>query len=221
MTTAEQRRLAKAEGHFVVRAVDWPNYRAFADALGERHVRLAYDGENLELMTVSRLHERLSRLLGRFLVVLTEELKLPLDSAGSTTLEREDVARAIESDECFYITNEPLVRDRDELDLTTDPPPDLGVEIDISRSSLNRLAIYAELRIPEVWRYDGDRLRIYSLREKDGYDEVARSRYFPKLNLADLEAFLRRRGEMEPNNLVSEFRGWVRDQIARGWPQSS
>src|SRR5689334_16236309 len=102
MTTAEQRQVARQEGHFVLRAVDWSNYRAFANALGERHVRLAYDGENLEFMTVSRLHDRLSRLLGRFIVVLTEELNLPLDSAGSTTLEREDLARALEPDECYY-----------------------------------------------------------------------------------------------------------------------
>jgi Uma2 family endonuclease len=219
MTKAELPQLARDEQRFVVHAVDWSTYRAVADAFAERHLRLAYDGDNLEFMQVSGFHHRLSRLMVRVVVVLTEELGLPLECAGSTTLEREDVARAIEPDECFYIVNEPLVRGRVELDLTTDPPPDLGVEIDVSRSSLNRLAIYSELRIPEVWRYDGDRLRIYSLREKDGYDEVSRSRYFPQLNPADLEAFLRRRSEMEPNNLVSEFRGWVRDQIARGWPQ--
>src|SRR5262245_52608801 len=141
----------REQQRLVLRGVDWPRYQAIIRALGERSLRLAYDGENLELMTVSRLHDKLSRLLGRFLVVLTEELGLPLDSAGSVTLEKEDVQRGIEADESFYITNEPLIRDKDEIDLATDPPPDLAVEIDISRSSLNRLAIHAALRIPEVW----------------------------------------------------------------------
>jgi Uma2 family endonuclease len=200
--------------------VDWATYRAISTAIGERHVRLAYDGENLELMSVSRLHDKLSRLLGRFVVVLTEELNLPLDSAGSTTLEREDVERAIEPDECFYIHNEALIRDRDELDLATDPPPDLGVEIDVSRSSLDRLEIYAKLRIPEVWRYDGERLRIYRLRKTGRYDEVQRSRYFPKLNPSNLVSFLLRRSKTDENSLVREFCAWVRDRIARGWPET-
>jgi Uma2 family endonuclease len=172
-------------------------------------------------MSVSRRHDKLSRLLGRFVVVLTEELNLPLDSAGSTTLEREDVDRAIEPDECFYIHNEALIRDRDELDLSTDPPPDLGIEVDISRSSLDRLEIYAKLRIPEVWRCDDERLRVYRRRRTGRYEEVERSRYFPKLNPNDLVTFLRRRGEVDENSLVKEFRAWVRDQIARGWPQRS
>ncbi len=221
MATAGLPQLARDEQRFVLHAVDWPTYRAIADAVAERHLRLAYDGENLEFMTVSLLHDLLSRLLGRFLVVLTEELNLLLRSAGSTTLDREDVARGIEPDECFYLDNEPRIRGRTEIDLTTDPPPDLGVEIDVSRSSLNRLAIYSELRIPEVWRYDGERLRIYGRREAGGYDDAERSRYFPKLNPADVAAFLARCNELDENSLVREFRNWVRDQIARGWPQGS
>jgi Uma2 family endonuclease len=201
--------------------VDWATYKAISTAIGARHVRLAYDGENLEFMSVSRLHDKLRRFLGRFVVVLTDELNLPVDSAGSPTLEREDVSRAIEPDDCFYIDNEPLIRARDQLDLAKDPPPDLGIEIDISRSSLDRLEIYARLRIPEVWRYDEERLRIYRRRKTGRYDEVARSRYFPKLNPSDLVSFLRRRSETDENGLVRGFRAWVRDQIARGWPQSS
>lgn len=51
-----------------------------------------------------------------------------------------------------------------------DPPPDLAIEIDITSSSLDRLAIYASLGITEVWRFDGDRLTIYVL--EDGYYQV-------------------------------------------------
>ena len=152
MATAELPQLVRDEQRLVLHAVDWPTYRAIADAVGERHMRFAYDGSNLEFMTVGYRHHCLSRLTGRLIVVLTEELNLELASAGSTTLEREDVGRGIEPDECFYLDNEPAIRNRTEIDLTTDPPPDLGVEIDVSRSSLDRLAIYSELRIPEVWR---------------------------------------------------------------------
>jgi Uma2 family endonuclease len=204
------------EQRFVLRAVDWATYRAVANALGERHVRLAYDGENLEFMTVSRLHEWLSWLIGRFLVVLTEKLGWPISSAGSTTLDREDVNRALEPDESFYITNEAKMRQRDEIDLQIDPPPDLAVEIDVSRSSLNRLEIYAKLRIPEVWRCDGEQLVVYLLNERGEYDKSPTSRLFPMIPVAEIVVFLQRRGEMDENSLVKAFRAWVREQVAKG-----
>ncbi len=209
------------EPRFLLRDVDWETYRALADALGERHVRLAYDGESLELMTVSRLHDKLSRLVGRLLAALTEELDLPFDSAGSLTLEREDLRRGLEPDECFYLENEPRVRDKDEIDLATDPPPDLAVEIDVSRSSLNRMSIYASLGVPEVWRFDGATLRVYRLSAGRAYEVAERSRHFPFLPLGEFVATLKRRGEMDETKLVKSFRAWVREQIALGWSPPS
>ena len=47
------------------------------------------------------------------------------------------------------------MRGKKELDLAVDPPPDLAIEVDISRSSLNKLSIYADIGVPEVWLYDG------------------------------------------------------------------
>jgi Uma2 family endonuclease len=202
---------------FVFRAVDWSTYQAFQHALGERHLRLTFDGENLEIMTVSLLHDFLSRLLGRFLVVLTEELDMPLRSAGSMTLDQEDVNRGLEPDECFYIINEPRVRGKKELDLERDPPPDLGMEIDISRSSLNRLAIYAAIKVPEVWRYDGENLFIYQLNATGEYELSARSKYFRMVPMEAVKEFLSRKNEMDENSLVKLFRAWVREQIAKEW----
>jgi len=204
-----------AEQRFVLTGVDWRTYRVIADALRERHVRLTFDGENLELMTVSRLHASISRLLGRFIVVLTEELGMPISSGGNLTCEREDVARALQPDECFYLQNEPLVRQKDHLDFATDPPPDLAVEIDISRSSLDRLGVYAVLRIPEVWRFDGATLTVYQRNAEGQYTVVERSQYFPWLPLGELAGWLRRRTEMDENSLVRAFRAWVRDLLAQ------
>jgi Uma2 family endonuclease len=201
---------------FLLRDVDWSSYRALADALGERHVRLTYDRGNLEFMTISHGHERWSKLLGQFVEVLTEELNMPRQSGGSTTLNREELERGIESDQCYYLGNEPLVRDKDEIDLTVDPPPDLAIEIDITRSSLNRMGIYAALRVPEVWRFDGTVLRVYRL-VGGNYVEVDHSMHFPFVPMAEVQAFLLRRGQTDETTLVKSFRQWVRDQIARGW----
>ena len=45
-----------------------------------------------------------------------------------------------------------------EIDLDVAPPPDLAVEVEISRKALNSLNIYAALGVPEIWRFDGEDL---------------------------------------------------------------
>ena len=82
--------------------------------------------------------------------------------------------RGFESDESYYIQHAADVLGKDEIDLLIDPPPDLLVEVDISRSLLRKFGIYSVLGVPEVWRYDGERLRFYVL-QGEGYVEVAHS----------------------------------------------
>ncbi len=203
------------EQRFVLHDVSWSEYQRFADVLGERHLRLTFDRGSLEFMTLSLGHERYSNLLGRFVEVITEELDTPLLSGGSTTFGRADLERGIEPDQCYYLQNEPLVRDKDEIDLSIDPPPDLAIEVDVSRSSLNRMGIYAALRVPEVWRFDGETLRAFRFNKRGNYVEVARSGHFPFLSLAKIAEFLERRTEMDETSLVRSFRRWVRGQNAK------
>jgi len=204
---------APQEQRFLMRNLDWPRYRTIADALGETHVRLTYDRGNLEFMTLSHGHERWSSLLGQFVEVLTEELNMPRQSGGSTTLDREDLERGLEPDRCYYLEHEAAVRDKDEIDLAVDPPPDLALEVDVSRSSLSRMSIYAAIRVPEVWRFDGEQLRVYGLAADGRYLESAQSLHFPFLPLAEVQAFLLRRNTMDETSLIKAFRQWVRSLI--------
>jgi hypothetical protein len=64
------------------------------------------------------------------------------------TFRREDLDRGLEPDNCYYIQHEAAVRERDEIDLTIEPPPDLAVEVDITASSIDRLSIYMALGVP-------------------------------------------------------------------------
>jgi len=202
---------------FVLRDADWDTYQGFLKALGDRPVRVTYDRGRLELMTLSLGHERYSHLLCRFVEALTEELEMALQNAGSTTFSREDLDRGIEPDHCFYIEHEHLVREKDEIDLTIDPPPDLALEIDISRSSLNRLGIYAALKVPELWRFDGAALTVYLLRESGAYEVSPTSAIFPFVPMQELVRFLQMRTQMDDNSVVRAFRTWVRERIAAGW----
>jgi Uma2 family endonuclease len=203
------------EQRFLLRAIDWQTYRTISEALKGRHLRLTYDQGNLELMTISGTHGNCSRLLGRFVFVLAEEFGLTVRSFGDMTCESEELDRGVEPDESFYLTNEAAVRDKEEIDLATDPPPDLMLEIDIRRSSRTRMAIYAAMRVPGVWQFDGETVHVWRLDADGKYVSSATSQYFPGLLIAELAAFLQRRTQMDEVSLVRSFRTWVREQLAK------
>jgi Uma2 family endonuclease len=100
--------------------------------------------------------------------VLTEELGLPVKSGGSVTLRRRLRKRGIEADECFWIANAKQMAGKRRLDLETDPPPDLAIEVQVTHSALDRLGIYATLGVPEVWWLRRNKLTFYLL-EDDSY----------------------------------------------------
>jgi Uma2 family endonuclease len=206
------------EQRLLLRGIDWQSYRAAREAFKELHLRMIYDRGNLELMTISRSHSRFSRLLGRLIAVLTEEFGLPILSCGDMTCDREDLDRAFEADESFYIQNAHRVRPLGEIDLTVEPPPDLIVEIEISRTARNRMDIYAALRVPEVWRFDGTNLTVYLLQSNGAYAVASRSAAFPSIPVRDIARFLLDQTHPDENSLVHAFRLWVREQIAKAAP---
>lgn len=214
MATATQPAVNPPE-HFVLDEASWQTYqRLLAEReRAKRRYRITYDRGRLELMTISPQHGRLDGIFARFFLILSEELGISIVDFGPVTLCREELDRGLEPDRFYYIQNEPLVRSRDHFDLDRDPAPDLAVEIDISRSSLNRMGIYAALRIPEVWRYRDERLRVYHLRPDGEYEEVGHSRAFPFLDMDRVADFLRQRTTLDDLTLMRAFRAWVRSEV--------
>lgn len=211
MATVTQATPAGSDGQrFLLQGVSWEAYDELLKLLGDQPVRLTFDRGSLELMSPSYRHENSSRLLGRFVEVLTEEFDLDMSSAGSTTFRRQDLDRGLEADEGFYIASEPLIRGKSEIDLDTDPPPDLTIEADITRSSLDRMSIYAALKVPEVWRYDGSSLTVHHLGADGRYHCADRSLSFPKLPVGELTRFLDLRTTQSETMIIKAFRAWVR-----------
>jgi Uma2 family endonuclease len=193
--------------------ISWQTYQALLKDIEEQPgIRMTYDHGTLEIMAPLRPHESAKKLIGRFIEALTEELGIEICSLGSLTCKREDLARGLEPDQCYYIQHESAIRELDDIDLTRDPPPDLAVEIDITYSSVNRLAIYEALGVPEVWRYDGKKLTIYYL-ENQKYEMRNDSPAFPKILVTELVRFLELRKTMGETSLIRSFREWVRNQI--------
>ena len=198
---------------FVIRQSSWQTYQTVLKAFEDSPVRVTFDRGALELMSPSGPHERLKKLLDRLISAAAEELEISLRSQGSTTFSREELNRGLEPDECYYIEHEPDVRDRDDVGSDA-PPPDLAVEVEVSRTALDRMGIYADLGVPEVWRLSGTDLVMLRLDESGSYREVDRSEIFPQIPRSVFTELLDRRFETTELNLVRDFRRWIQDNIS-------
>jgi Uma2 family endonuclease len=206
------------EQRLLLHAVSWREYERLLRVFRERPaIRLTYDRGTLEIMAPLHIHESYGRFLGRLVLILTEELCLPLKEGGSTTFRRRKKHRGLEPDNCYWIANEPAMRGKLTVDLRIDPPPDLAIEIDITHGSLDRLAIYAALRVPEVWRFDGQVLVFHILAADGTYTSGTVSLAFPGLHPDDLLRFLALRTQQDENAVARDFRDWVRQRIAARW----
>ncbi len=199
-----------ANSTLLLHEVSWAEYEDLLALLPDTpRFRLSYDQGTLEIMTLSPRHERLKSLFTPLLTVLTEELNLNLVGLGSTTFRRVEAARGLEPDDCYYIHQAERMAGQDIIDLATDPPPDLVVEVDITHPSLDKFPIYASLRVPEVWRHDGDTLQVFRLRGEQ-YMQTPESGVFPWLPAEVLARFVQQGNEHGIIPMVRAFRNWVR-----------
>lgn len=202
-----------AEQRTLLENISWQTFETLLKEIGNnRGYRLAYDEGMLEIMAPLYEHENPKIQSDRFIAILAEELGIEIKSAGSMTLKQEQVKKGIEPDNCYYIQNEPAVRGRQELDLETAPPPDLAIEIDITSSSLNKLAIYSALGVPELWRYNGRVLKFYQLVDGE-YVSIDCSIAFPFLSVAEMAGFFDRTRTTGEIALLKAFRTWVKEKI--------
>ncbi len=200
------------EQRVILYGVTWETYeRLLAEHPDAPSPRFTYDEGTLQIMVLSRRHEEPNRTLAILLEVLAEEWGIDLCRLGSVTLKRRDLEKGFEPDSCFYIANALAVRDKGELDLLVDPPPDLMIEVDVTSSSLPRMPIFAAFGVPEVWRYDGTRVVMYRL-EQGRYVEAEHSTALPPLTAEVATRFLESSREIPSTKWYRQVRDWARQQ---------
>ncbi|HXV61025.1 MAG TPA: Uma2 family endonuclease [Vicinamibacteria bacterium] len=189
--------------------ISWQTYeRLLAEHLGRSSPRFTYDRGELEIMVLSFEHEEINRLVADVFAAIADASGIDFVNAGSTTLKRRDLERGFEPDTCFYVANAPSIRGKKKLDLPDDPPPDLVIEIDITSSSLDKMGIYAAMRVPEVWRYDGKTVRIFGLRGET-YDDRSTSGFLPGVTFTDLTRFVEKAQTTPRSVWLRQVRDWV------------
>lgn len=155
----------RSRQHFIMHGVPWSVYDSIGEIYRNRSsFRLTYDRGVLEIMSLSFNHEKIKYFVGCLIDVMTEVLDMKVIGGGSTTFRRKDLERALEPDRCYYSRHFDDVAGKDEIDLSVDPPPDLCVEIDVTNLSLNRMGIYAKLKVPEIWRWEDGSFTVHTLR---------------------------------------------------------
>lgn len=143
-----------SEYRTVLQKVNWQKYeQLLAEMAIDRTARFTYQRGQLEMMHPLEEHERCHKLIESLILVLTDEMEVAIERYKAPTLKRVDRQLGVEPDTAYYIQNAASMAGRGEIDLEVDPAPDLILEVELSRSSLNKFEIYAELGIPEVWRY--------------------------------------------------------------------
>jgi Uma2 family endonuclease len=209
-----------APQRLLLAGVSWEGYTRLLRAFAEQPaVRLTYDRGVLEIMSPLHEHESDADFLGRLAVTLTEEMGLPVKAGGSTTLRRRKKRRGLEPDRCYWLASEPQVRGKRRINLRTDPPPDLAIEVDVTASSLDRMKIYASLGVPEVWRLEPTGLTVQVLGPNRQYAASPHSKSFPLVAPADLTRFLTLRSQLDENTVVQQLRAWFRQQAQGGAAQ--
>jgi Uma2 family endonuclease len=202
------------EQRVVLRGVGWHGYEVLLRMVGDGPVRVTYLHGDAELMAPSYDHEGFKKRIARLIEMLTTELDIPCEAAGSTTWRREIEDVGLEPDECYYIANSHRVAGRRDVDLRSDPPPDLAIEAEISRSALNRMTVYAGLGVPEIWRFDGENLVAEVLREDGTYAPSEASPRLPFLPLEAIRDWLLRAEGLGQTIWIRQFRDWVRHELA-------
>lgn len=121
-------------------------------------------------MSPSAEHEELAHVLETIVQSACERFEVPFRPLRSTTQRRSDLQKGAEPDASFMFGE--IARNPNEH------APDLAIEVEISRSALDKLSIFAHMGVSEVWRCTQAGLQLYRLEGGD-YHPVDRSAFLP------------------------------------------
>jgi Uma2 family endonuclease len=166
--------------------IDWEEYEQLLSQMGDfpGH-RLSYDRGRLVIVSPSAEHEDYKDFIYSLVRLISLETDVALETRGTTTLKSKKLLKGAEPDTCLYVQSASQVIGKRRINLDTDPPPDVVVEIDLSSHSLYKFPIYAALGVPEIWRYDGKTTHFYQL-VGESYEAIRNSIAFPILTAEDL-----------------------------------
>jgi Uma2 family endonuclease len=192
--------LPTADERVLLDGISWDGYETLLALRGEkRRPRMTYLDGAVELMSISKHHERIRFILGRLLEMYMLELGVSFCGYGQTTFKAQHASAGFEADEC-YVLGEPR-----------DGRPDLALEVVWTSGGLQKLDVYRSFGVPEVWIWQHGEIRAFALHAGE-YRAIPRSRLLPGVDLALLASFVERAEGIDSNTLHA-FRSAVRGSL--------
>jgi Uma2 family endonuclease len=187
----------------------WKEYQTVSQQRGDGSIpRLKYRYGELLLMSPLPQHGKDAHILANVITTLLDHLEREYDAFTPVTMELPEES-GIEPDYCFYIDNWEAVLGKKRINWRTDPPPDLVLEIDIT--SYSDVNDYLPYRVPEVWLFKRERLRIYQL-QGNIYNLQTQSRYFPDTDLqSPIDRCLQIAYDRNTSSAIRDLRQRLRD----------
>ena len=163
--------------------MSWADYQQLAASRGDRSIpRLKYADGYLTLKMPTFEHGQLDAIVADLIVALLNQQLRDYVRTTPVTLQIPEQA-GIEPDHCFWLSNWAAVSGKSRIDLATDPPPDIAVEVDVT--NFTNIADYERFKVPEVWLIRGDVLAIFGL-TSGGYAQTESSQFFADAAIPNL-----------------------------------
>lgn len=199
------------EEHVFLPDVSWKLYEQLMKEHESRSApRFTYDQGYLEIYIPSQKHEKKAKFLADIVRTIAEEREIEALNMGSTTFKRVGTKKGAEPDGCFYLQSYDEVFGQEKIDLEQFPP-DLVLEVDIFSPSINRFPIYAEFKVPEIWRYKNDEVKIH-LFDGENYSESEESIALPKITGALLTQWLAESETTKRSAWLKNILSWEHEQ---------
>jgi len=181
-TITEDTISVEAGDELILRFRTWQDYEALLARRGDKAgLRIRYSSKTQEIRIMSPLprHGKNADILADLVKTLLRKVGRDWDAFTPITLKRIN-QQGIEPDYCFYIDNREQILGKERIDLETDPPPDLAIEIDLTCTT--KPEDYQAIAPLELWVYRQSQLSIYQF-ESQQYRESQTSRWFPGYDL--------------------------------------
>ena len=200
-------------GAVVLSGISWKMYRRLRRMSENRNTRMTYDRGELEIMSPSRAHEVIAAFLGTLIDVWAIELDIAIVCCRTMTIRRSDLDRGFEPDNCYYVQHELQMREEKKINLKTAPPPDLAIEVEVTRELGKKVTLYAAFGIPELWCWRRNELKVFELSQDGEYVARETSICFPTFPVAKAQEIVQQFGTASRTSLARLFRNWVRDNM--------
>lgn len=196
----------------LLKGISWNFYEQLLQEPDEHRIFVTYDRGTLEIMFPSGAHGRCASRVAMIVRIVAMELKIRFLSGGSTTFRLQSAEAGLEPDNCFYIQNVQSILGKDAIDLAIDPPPDLAIEIEMSRRLADRIEVYRRLGVPEIWLEDGRSLRILRLHDGE-YKPAATSAALPAVVPEQVHLLVLLSETTDEASWIQAVQEWVRQNL--------